>query len=153
MRIWLNFRRAACHVRGGWRKSQCYTPGKMQPTSLTTDPQTLTAAGPAAPTAGLAISGLTGDYTLEITVSALSAASGTPKARVVLEDTVNGFTNAVAVVEMNIQGPIGMPVTHLYKSDEAPSLRIGVASAMLRLNVYELDGTSPTITVHGAIWQ
>lgn len=125
----------------------------MQPTTLTTDPQTLTAAGPAAPTAGLAISGLSGDYTLEITVQSLTAASGTPKARIVLEDSVNGFTNAVPVVEMDIQGPITMPVTHLYRSDECPDLRIGVTNAVLRLNVYELDGTSPSITVHGAIWQ
>jgi len=126
----------------------------MQPTTLTTDPQTLTAAGPAAPTAGTAISGLSGDYTLEITVSSLTAATGSvPKARIVLEDTVNGFTNAVPVVEINIQGPLNVPVTHLFRSDEAPDLRIGVASAMLRLNVYELDGTSPSITVHGAIWQ
>jgi len=126
----------------------------MQPTTLTTDPQTLTAAGPAAPTAGLPISGLTGDYTLEITVQALTAATGsTPKARVALEDTVNGFTNAFTVCEINVQGPINMPITHLFRSDEVPSLRIGVASAALRLNVYELDGTSPSITVHGAIWQ
>ena len=126
----------------------------MQPTTLTTDPQTLTAAGPAAPTTGFAISGLSGDYTLEITVSSLTAATGSvPKARIVLEDTVNGFTNAVPVVEINIQGPLNVPVTHLFRSDEAPDLRIGVASAMLRLNVYELDGTSPSITVHGAIWQ
>ncbi len=149
---------AVCAARAitreaGWPKARCYTPGKMQPTSLTTDPQTLTAAGPAAPTTGFAISGLSGDYTLEITVQALSSASGTPKARVVLEDTVNGFTNAVPVVEMNVQGPLNVPITHLFRSDEVPSLRIGVASAMLRLNVYELDGTSPSITVHGAIWQ
>ena len=140
--------------RHGVPKTRCYTPGKMQPTTLTTDPQTLTAAGPAAPTAGFAISGLSGDYTLEITVLSLTAATGNvPKARIVLEDTVNGFTNAVPVVEMDIQGPINVPVTHLYKSDEAPDLRIGVANAMLRLNVYELDGTTPSITVHGAIWQ
>jgi len=126
----------------------------MQPTTLTTDPQTLTAAGPAAPTAGLSISGLTGDYTLEITVLALTASSSsTPKARVALEDTVNGFTNSFAVCEINVQGPINTPVTHLFRSDEVPSLRIGVASAALRLNVYELDGTTPSITVHGAIWQ
>src|ERR1700690_116206 len=108
----------------------------MQPTTLTTDPQTLTAAGPAAPTTGLDISVLTGDYTLEITVQALTAASGTPKARIVLEDTVNAFTNAVAVVETNIQGPINTPITHLFRSDEAPSLRLGTTSAKLRLNVY-----------------
>ncbi|HLN03085.1 MAG TPA: hypothetical protein VK335_27595 [Bryobacteraceae bacterium] len=125
----------------------------MQPTTLTTDPQTLTAAGPAAPTTGLDISVLSGDYTLEITVQALSAASGTPKARVVLEDTVNAFTNAVPVVEMNVQGPLTVPVTHLFKSDEAPSLRLGTTSARMRLNVYTLEGTSPSITVHGAIWQ
>jgi hypothetical protein len=125
----------------------------MIPTSLTTDPQVLTAAGPAAPTTGLDISVLTGDYTLEITVQALSGASGNSAARVVLEDTVNAFTAAVPVVEVGIQGPITMPRTYLFRSDEAPDLRIGITSAKLRLNVYTLDGTSPSITVHGAIWQ
>jgi hypothetical protein len=134
-------------------KPRCYTPGKMTPTSLTTDPQVLTAAGPAAPTTGLDISGLTGDYTLEMTVQALSAASGTPQARIVLEDTVNAFTNAIPVAEITVQGPIVVPVTHLFRSDEIPALRIGTASAKLRLNVYLLNGTSPSITVHGAIWQ
>jgi hypothetical protein len=125
----------------------------MTPTSLTTDPQVLTAAGPATPTTGLDISVLTGDYTLEITVQALSAASGTPQARIVLEDTINAFTNAVPVAEVNVQGPIVMPVTYLFRDDEVPTLRIGSASARLRLNVYMLNGTSPSITVHGAIWQ
>ncbi len=125
----------------------------MTPTSLTNDPQTLTAPGPAAPTTGLAISGLSGDYTLEITVQALSATSGTPLARVVLEDTVNGFTNAIPVFEINVEGPITTPVTYLMRDDEVPALRIGVTNAALRLNVYDLEGTSPSITVHGAIWQ
>ncbi len=125
----------------------------MTPTPLTTDPQTLTAAGPAAPTTGLDISGLSGDYTLEITVLALSSASGTPQARVVIEDTVNAFTNAVPVAEMNLQGPVTMPVTHLIRSDEAPSLRIGTASAKLRVNVQMLNGGTPSITVRGALWQ
>jgi hypothetical protein len=132
---------------------RCYTPGKMTPTSLTNDPQTLTAPGPAAPTTGLPISGLSGDYTLEITVQALSAASGTSLARVVLEDTVNAFTNAIPVFEVNVEGPITTPRTYLVRDDEAPALRIGVANALLRLNVYDLEGTSPSITVHGAIWQ
>jgi len=94
-----------------------------------------------------------GDYTLEITVQALSAASGTPQARIVLEDTVNAFTSAIPVIEITLQGPIVTPVTHLFRSDEIPALRIGNASARLRLNVYMLNGTSPSITVHGAIWQ
>ncbi len=135
------------------RNTRCYTPGKMTPTTLTTDPQTLTAAGPAAPTTGLAISSLSGPYTLEITVMSLTAASGTPKARVVLEDTVNAFTAAEPVFEIDIGGPITIPVTYLKRDDEVPDLRIGQANAALRLNVYELDGTSPSITVHGAIWQ
>lgn len=125
----------------------------MTPTSVTNDPQTLTASGPATPTTGLPISGLSGDYTLEITVQALSAASGIPLARVVLEDTVNAFTNAIPVFEINVEGPITTPVTYLMRDDEVPALRIGVANAALRLNVYDLEGTSPSITVHGAIWQ
>ena len=137
----------------GATQSRCYTPGKMTPISITTDPQTLSAAGPAAPTTGFDISGLSGDYTLEITVQSLTSASGTPKARIILEDTVNAFTAAVPVTEFNVQGPITTPETHLVRSYEAPSLRLGTASAKLRLNVVTLEGTSPSVTVHGAIWQ
>jgi hypothetical protein len=136
------------HVKNAMLQSR-----QMIPNPLTTDPQTLTATGPAAPTTGLDISGLTGDYTLEITVMALSSVSGTPQARVVLEDTVNAFTNAIPVAELNLQGPVTMPVTQLITSDEAPSLRIGTTSARLRLNVQMLNGTTPSITVRGAIWQ
>ena len=143
----------AAGAREYMRKARCYTPGKMTPTTITTDPATLTAAGPAAPTTGFDISGLSGDYTLEITVQSLTSVSGTPKARIVLEDTVNAFTASIPVTEFNVQGPITTPETHLVRSYEAPSLRLGTASAKLRLNVVALEGTTPSITVHGAIWQ
>jgi hypothetical protein len=125
----------------------------MTPTPLTTDPQTLTATGPAAPTTGLDISGLSGDYMLELEVMALSAATGTPRARIVIEDTVNAFTAAIPVAELNIEGPINQGVKAIWRKYSAPSLRLGTASAKLRVNVVTLEGGTPTVTVRGALWQ
>jgi len=111
--------------------------------------QPLTAAGPVAPSTGLDISGLSGDYMLQIDVLDLHCASGTPKARVIIEDTVNAFTASIPVCELNLVGPIvaGAPVTQTWRSDRAPSLRLGTASAKLRANVAGLDGTTPSITL------
>jgi|SRR5215472_12456676 len=95
---------------------------------------------------GVDISGITGDVTLLLRVDALSAASGTPRARIVLEDSVNAFTNSLPVCEYNIEGPIAAPVQVSWRRYQTPSLRNGVASAVLRVNVAALEGTSPSLT-------
>ena len=96
--------------------------------------QPLTAAGPLAPTTGLDISGLSGAYMISIEVTGLSAASGIPKARIVIEDTVNAFTAALPVAEFEIQGATSpsAPIAMSRTQDECPSLRLGVTSAKLR---------------------
>jgi hypothetical protein len=127
----------------------------MTPNSITDGTsQPLTAAGPVAPATGLDISALSGDYELQLEVTALSAAAGTPKARIILEDTVNAFTAAVPVALWNIQGPIDptAPIKLSVLKDQAPSLRLGVANAKLRVNVVWLDGTTPSITLRSALW-
>jgi len=111
--------------------------------------QPITATGPIAPSAGLDISGMSGDYMLQIDVISLSAAAGTPKARVIIEDTVNAFTASIPVCELNLIGPIvpSAPITQTWRSDRAPSLRLGTANAKLRGNVVGLEGTTPSLTL------
>jgi hypothetical protein len=127
----------------------------MQPLSITDGTsQPLTAAGPAAPSTGLDISALAGAYMFEVEVTDLHSASGTPRARIVFEDTVNAFTAAVPVAEFTFTGPIaaGVPVkmTAMHYS-QAAGLRIGAASAKLRANVVALDGGTPSLTFRAAL--
>ena len=118
--------------------------------------QPLTAAGPAAPTTGLDISGLVAGspYMFECEVTALSAAAGTPRARIVFEDTVNAFTAALPVAEFTFTGPItaGVPVKLTAMYYDRGGLRIGTAAAKLRANVVALDGTTPSLTFRAAVW-
>jgi len=90
---------------------------------------------------------------LEIEVTDLHCAAGTPRARIVLEDSVNAFTAALPVCEVAIEGPVvaGAAVKQTWKSDRVPGLRIGVANAVLRANVVKLDGTTPSVTLRAAL--
>jgi hypothetical protein len=114
---------------------------------ITTGSQTQAAAGPV--TGSLDLSGLAKPSTLVLNITGLSAAAGTPRARIIVEDTVNAFTAAVPVAMVNIEGPIvpSAPVTYTFNQDHIPSLRIGTASAALRANVVLLEGTTPSITL------
>jgi hypothetical protein len=124
----------------------------MTPAQITTGTQTLTAAGPAA--GSLDISNpAPHDYMLEITVLGLSAAAGSPKARIVVEDSVDAFAHSLPVMVYNIEGPItpDAPVEQSWNRDHIPSLRIGQAGAVLRVNVVDLDGTTPSISLAGTL--
>lgn len=107
---------------------------------------TVTATGPVG--SGIDISGLTGDYTIEVVVSALSSASGTPAACISLEDSVNAFTATVPVALDAITGPIvsTAPVASERRKYDAPTLRLGTTSAVLRPNVVALTGGSPSLS-------
>lgn len=110
--------------------------------ALTTGVQTVTDTGAITPTTGLDISGISADMTIKVRVSALTAAK---KARIVLEDSVNGFTAAVPVAEINIVGPIvsGANRTFSFKSNQdIPGLRKNVSNGVLRLNVVSIDSAS-----------
>lgn len=110
---------------------------------------TLTAAGAVGTPGTLDISALSGDYSIIVEVSALSAASGVPSARVQLEDSVNAFTNVIAVEVFHFLGPItsAAPVRKTITNRDLPALRAGTGSAVLRANVVQLNGTTPSITV------
>ncbi|HYP21256.1 MAG TPA: hypothetical protein VEY08_14385, partial [Chloroflexia bacterium] len=85
---------------------------------------------------------------LALTVISLTAASGTPSARLQIEDSVNAFTASLPVALENVQGPIGntAPVSFSWRRYQLPGLRAGAANAVLRLNVTELLGTTPSLT-------
>lgn len=85
---------------------------------------------------------------IQVTITKLGAVSGVPSARIILEDSVDAFTNALPLAEVNIQGPItpDAPVTYGWTTKEILSVRNGVTSAVVRCRVVQLLGTTPTLT-------
>jgi hypothetical protein len=116
---------------------------------LTICSATVSAAGAIGGVNGLDISGITGDFTVRVIVRKLTAASGTPRARIVLEDTVNNFTASLPIDGKNVEGPVPeeAPVTFSWRKYELPSLRAGSGSAEIRVNVVELSGTTPSLII------
>lgn len=121
----------------------------MSISSITTGAQTVTATGAVTPVAGLDISGVTGDCTVHVRVQALSSASGTAKVALVLEDSVNGFTASLPVAELQAQATIQTQAEQhfIFRKYQLPTCRFGTGSAVLRANVYTLNGTTPTVTI------
>jgi hypothetical protein len=117
--------------------------------NITTGQQTVTGTGAVTATTGLDISGITGDCTVHYRVQGLSAVSGTPKATIAVEDSVNAFTAAVTVGTKQIQGPVASnaEVAGSFRKYELPNCRFGTASAVLRVNVTVLAGTTPSLTL------
>lgn len=96
------------------------------------------------------ISGITNSHwTLKLRVTAMSAASGTPKARFAFVDSVDNFTAELPGPTVHVEGPIDStnPITRSFQWNQFPSLRFGTASAEIRLNLVELTATStPSVT-------
>jgi hypothetical protein len=115
--------------------------------SVTTGQQTVTATGAVTPTTGLDISGITGDYTLHVRVQKMTVASGTPSAKISIEDSVNGFTASVPCAVIDVRGPIDqIAEQHFsFRKYQLPNLRAGTASAVARANVVSLTGTTPSL--------
>src|SRR4051794_9432227 len=109
----------------------------MAISAITTAAQTVTATGAVTATAGLDISGITGPCTVHLRVQGLSSASGTPKATIQLEDSVNAFTAVVPVIVQEVQGTIDTKseLHFSWQKYQLPSARFGTASAVLRVNV------------------
>jgi len=118
----------------------------MKTLALTTGLQTLTAAGAVADP--LDISAIARPATLTLTVAKLtSATTTTPRARVVIEDSIDAFAHSLPVAMINIEGPINTPNTFTWNADHIPSCRIGNTGAVLRVNVVALEGSTPSITL------
>lgn len=93
---------------------------------------------------GVDVSGLTGDWTLKINVSAMSdSATNTPLIRLLFEDTVNSFTAALAGPVVSFKGALfpASDKVHSFKKQDFPDLRLGTASAQLRLSLSNILST------------
>jgi hypothetical protein len=120
-------------------------------TDITTSVQTVTATGPVTPTTGLDISGVSGDATVVVEVSGLTAGK---TARIQLEDTVNAFTAATALAVINVTGQIDGRSSDRYtwRKYQLPNNVFGSASAKLRANVTALDAGA-TLSLHAWLEQ
>lgn len=113
---------------------------------------TVTAAGAQAST--LDTSAKTGDFTVGINVTALTAGA---VAVIAIEDTANAsaFSDAVQVAVFHFQGPIvaNDPVAESKRQYEILGTRFGAANTKLRTNVLSLSGTSPSLTFSASLTQ
>lgn len=103
--------------------------------ALTTGLQTVTATGAVTPTAGLDVSGITGDWTIFVQVPANTTAKN---AKIVIESSVNAFTAASPELIVDLSGKyvsasdvVAIPM----RKYQRPSSVIGTASAVLRARV------------------
>lgn len=87
----------------------------------------------------LAITGITGDWTLVLEIQAMNADN---LARFAFTDSVDAFTNKLSGPTVSAQGAIVSSGSRRYsfKKQDFPSLRFGVASAVLRLELQEIKG-------------
>src|SRR5262249_14292385 len=87
------------------------------------------------------VSGLSGDFTLHITVNGLTDSKN---ALLCLQDSADGFVSDVVNLWcVNVAGGSGgsfsPPIAYTHRLYEVPSARIGVVNARMRLNVQRLD--------------
>lgn len=84
------------------------------------------------------ISGITGDWALEITVQSLSAGGS---ARLTFDDSVDAFTASLPGPVVHVAGTINQPKTFVFTKKDWPNLRFGTASAVGRLAIKAISGT------------
>ena len=96
------------------------------------------------------ISGLTNSHwTLKCRITAMSAATGTPKCRFAFADSVDNFSAELPGPCLHIEGPVDStnPITRSFQWNQFSALRFGTVSAELRFNLVEITATStPTVT-------
>jgi hypothetical protein len=88
--------------------------------------------------AGVDVSGITGDWTLKIRVTKLTAGK---TVRFQFSDTVDNFTAVTAGRTLSFAGEISpaADVTRSVQKYDFPQLRMGVASAKVRLEITAID--------------
>jgi hypothetical protein len=109
---------------------------------------TFTSSGPQT---GVAVGTITGDYTIKFSLSAFAGAN----ARIVIEEDVsNAFSTPKSLWVQNFNGnyfganplpPEGITVS-FRKRDAAGTDLVGTSGAYARVNVQELNGSSPSLT-------
>jgi hypothetical protein len=99
---------------------------------------------------GVDISGISGDWTLVLLIRNLKAACN---ARFVFSDSVDAFSASLAGPSVSVSGAVSSSADRRYTftKKDFPNLRFGTTSAVLRLSLAELTGTSPTVTYQGWI--
>lgn len=121
------------------------------PVDITTGVQSVSATG--AVTGTLDTSGLTGDYSVFIGISGLTAGK---TVIVSLEDTANAsaFSDAIAQWVEQFSGAYTSvtDTERSRKSYQIPGCRFGVANAKLRINVLSITAT-PGLKIHAWIQQ
>jgi len=132
-------------------------------TDITTGLQTVTATGAVTPTAGLSISGVTGDFTVCVEIISLTAGK---TARIQLESSTNSFTGVTADAVFQVIGQEGQggttytagaynPTTEKFsvrKYQMQNPQNYGLAGGVARLNLIDLDSGS-SLTLHGWLEQ
>jgi hypothetical protein len=103
--------------------------------------------------ASIDISSFTGDWTLRVRVSKFSPAAGI--ARFTLNDSVDAFTAQLAGPSFHIVGGLTndslaggpqQPVTYAFNKRDWEGMRFGTASAVVRLSLTAISGSSASIT-------
>ena len=93
--------------------------------------------------AGIDISGITGDWTLKVNVAAMadSVTANAPVVRFQFVDTVDDYTHSVVGPTLSFKGTIASSYDRVrsFKKQDFPDLRVGVASAQLRLDMSNLQ--------------
>lgn len=120
--------------------------------ALTTGQQSVSATGAVTPTAGVDVSGITGDFMINIDVQSLTAGK---TARIQIEDTTNAFTASTALFVDNLTGLIGQggtswvagtynPVTfkRTIRKQDLPNSNFGVSGGKCRVNVTAIDSSA-----------
>jgi hypothetical protein len=93
---------------------------------------------------GLDVSGITGDWTIKFQLESLTAAK---QARFTFEDTITDYTASLAGPTINFKGETEKSYDRVksFKKQDFPGLRLGVASAQLRLKLSDMDSGATAI--------
>jgi hypothetical protein len=120
-------------------------------TDITTGVQTVSATGAVTPTTGLDISGISGEVTICLEVTSMTAGK---TARIQFEDSVNAFTASIPLAAFNVTGAIAPAASQVFnvRKYQIPNNRFGVTSAVLRVNVTAIDAGA-SLSLHAWIEQ
>ncbi len=90
------------------------------------------------------VSGIVGDFTISVSMTALNATSGVPGVRVVLEESTNSFSTASPLAVFDFSGPVSAagPKGQTVRAYTVNQTKIGTAGALIRANVYSLTNTT-----------
>lgn len=93
---------------------------------------------------GIDVSGITGDWTIKLQIESLTSAK---MCRITLEDTVNDYTASLAGPTVSFKGALASSYDKVksFKKQDFPSLRLGTASAQLRVKLAEIDSSATAV--------